>query len=104
MAGSTTNHPGMDANNLVLTLISEELKSRRFFNTLQEMGLEDSYYQPHLDEAILNCLGLNDERNETFDFYSSVMNEHAERIGIKSESVYAEAKVVLNKLRSLPQT
>jgi DNA-binding transcriptional regulator PaaX len=37
----------------IVFLIGEELKSRRFFSTLQKMGLDDSYYQPHLDEAIL---------------------------------------------------
>jgi hypothetical protein len=83
---------------LILLLISEELKSRRFFNTLQLLGLEDSYYQPHLDEAILTCLGLNDQSNETFDFYSAVMDGHAGLIGIKKELVEEQAWEVYEKL------
>lgn len=82
----------------ILTLISEELKSRKFFNTLLELGLDNSYYQPHLDEAILSCLGITDENNETYDFYYAVMNEHAEKIGIKEESVLEQAKEVYSKI------
>lgn len=82
----------------VLFLIGEELKSRRFFNTLMDLGLDNAYYQPHLDEAILACLGLTDDTNETFDRYSRVMNEHAQKIGIKPESVKAEAKHVYETL------
>lgn len=44
-----------------------------FFNTLQQLGLHDSYYQPHLDEVILECLGLNDGTNDTFDFYCAII-------------------------------
>jgi hypothetical protein len=86
---NTTDH--------IIFLIGEELKSRRFFNTLQEMGLDDSHFQPHLDEAIMACLGLDDS-NATLDFYFTVMSEHASKIGIKSESVTGEAKRVYEKL------
>ncbi|GCC51659.1 hypothetical protein SanaruYs_18870 [Chryseotalea sanaruensis] len=86
---NTTDH--------IIFLIGEELKSRRFFNTFQELGLDDSYFQPHLDEAIMTCLGLDDS-NATLDFYFAVMNEHASKIGIKSESVAEEAKRVYEKL------
>lgn len=82
----------------VITLICEELKSRKFFNTLQQLGLDDSWYQPHLDEAILSCLGINDHTNETFDFYYAVMNEHAEKIDKSIESVLTQAKEVHAKL------
>jgi hypothetical protein len=84
---------------LILSLISEELKSRRFFNTLHQLGLDNPHYQPRLDELILQCLGLTDESNETFDFYCAVMDEHAAQIGIKKESVEAQAKEVYEKLR-----
>jgi hypothetical protein len=84
---------------LVIFLISEELKSRRFFSTLQNLGLENSYYQPHLDEAILAATGLTDERNETFDFYCAVMDEHAGKIGINKESVAGQAREALARLK-----
>ena len=101
MVKPITIHPETDAESFVLTLISEELKSRRFFGTLQRLGLDDSYFQPHLDAAILSCLGIIDESNPTFDFYFAVMNEHAEKIGVKEESIREEAEQVLIKLRAL---
>jgi hypothetical protein len=84
---------------LAAVLIGEELKSRKFFNTLQQLGLDNSYYQPHLDEAILSCLGITDNSNETFDRYYAVLEEHAEKIGTKQESVEEQAKNVMFKLR-----
>lgn len=83
---------------LVLALLAEELKSRRFFNTLAEVGMDFSYYRPHLDEVILGLVGLNDEANDTFDFYCRVMDEHAGKIGIREETVREQAGMVYNKL------
>jgi hypothetical protein len=85
---SILNDPG---KNLTLFLIGEELKSRRFFHTLLQLGLDDSYYQPHLDEAILAFTGLTDESDATLDFYYAVMEEHARKIGTDKQSVGREA-------------
>jgi hypothetical protein len=60
--------------------------------------MDNPSYRPHLDDLILQCLGLNDDKNETFDFYCAVMNAHAEKIGIKEETVKEQAKVVYEKL------
>lgn len=90
----------MPTESLILSLLTEELKSRRFFNTLLELGLDNSYYQPHLDEVILQLTGLNDDRNETMEFFCSVMDAHAQQIGIKEEEVVAQARSVYEKLTS----
>jgi hypothetical protein len=84
---------------LIVALICEELKSRRFFSTLQLLGLEDSPWQPNLDQLIMQGLGLNDA-NSTLDFYFRVMDEHAGTIGTSEESVHAQAKEVYRKLKS----
>jgi hypothetical protein len=89
------------ATGLTLLLIAEELKSRRFFNTLLKLGLNDSCYQPHLDEAIFTCLGIRDDSNETFDSYCLIMDSHAEKIGVNKESVEEEAREALARLRNL---
>jgi hypothetical protein len=89
------------SESLLLALISEELKSRKFFGTLQQLGLDNAYYQPHLDAVIMQGLGLSEESNETLDFYYAVMEEHAGKIGIKQESVTEQAEVVLAKLKRI---
>ena len=87
---------------LILALICEELKSRRFFSTLQELGLEDSHFQPSLDEVIMLCLGL-DGANSTLDRYFRIMDTHAEKINYKPESVEEQAKLAYGKLTSFTQ-
>lgn len=89
---------------LVLFLICEELKSRRFFDTMQELGLDNSHYQPHLDDAILTCLGFCDDSNETFDFYYAVMEKYARKIDsdrqpIKTQALLAYQNLVEEKNR-----
>lgn len=86
------------AEELVLCLIKEELKGRKFFDTLQHLGLDDSWCQPRLDDLILTCLGLNDNTDETFDYYYTVMNEHAALIDEDSESVEKQSKEAYSKL------
>ncbi|GCC53499.1 hypothetical protein SanaruYs_37440 [Chryseotalea sanaruensis] len=91
----------LDSERLIIALISAELKSRKFFNTLQDLGLDDSWYQPHLDDTILSCLGIDDDTNETFDFYYDVMNKHAEKIDKTKSSVTKQAKAVYKKLKAM---
>ncbi|NBW38953.1 MAG: hypothetical protein EBR30_28840 [Cytophagia bacterium] len=96
---NTSGSQGMAVTeNHVLFLIGEELKSRKFFSTLQDLGLDDSWYQPHLDEAILTCLDLNDNTNEIFDYYYAIMNEHAALIDKSPASIEEQARVVYVKL------
>lgn len=76
---------------LVLFLIGEELKSCRLARGLDQAGFDYSPFQPHLDSAIMAALGLTDERDETYAFYFSVMEEHAEKIDQHSETIAREA-------------
>ncbi|HEX7015360.1 MAG TPA: hypothetical protein VF191_07580 [Cyclobacteriaceae bacterium] len=93
-----THHPdpgnGPDNAALALTLIGEELKSRKFFNTLHELGFEYSFFQPHLDHPILYSIGLDPGNDDVFDFYSDLMDKHSQLIGAEAKSVSAQAKEV----------
>jgi hypothetical protein len=76
---------------LALFLIKEELKSRKFFNTLHKVGLDHSHFQPHLDELILRSMGMDGEADEVFDFYYELMEKHSRRIRAERDSVEKEA-------------
>lgn len=76
---------------LTVFLIKEELKSRKFFNSLRDTGLDDCYYQPHLDELIMANLGLDDDRDETFDFYYKIMEKYSQKIEPDRESITEQA-------------
>lgn len=86
---------------VVLYLIREELKSRKFFRTLQNMGLDDCYYQPHLDELILRNLDLNDDSDETFDAYYQIIERRSKKISTDNDSIMKQALKVYYELIEL---
>jgi hypothetical protein len=77
-----------------LMLIAEELKSRKFFNALHELGFEYSFFQPHLDRPILQSIGLDPSNDDIFDFYSDLMDKHSKLISAETKSVNAQAEEV----------
>lgn len=81
---------------VALSLIKEELKSRKFFRTLQDMGLDDCYFQPHLDTLILNSLGMDEETG--FDAYYEIMERRSQKIDAGDESIVAQALEAYNEL------
>ncbi len=78
-------------NQLSLHLIREELKSRKFFGALQDMGLDDCYFQPHLDTLILQSLNMDDDTDETFDAYYEIMERRSKKIDIDNDSIMRQA-------------
>jgi hypothetical protein len=74
-----------------LYLIKEELKSRKFFSTLQTMGLDDCYFQPHLDTLILRSLDMDDELDSTFDAYYEIIERRSKKIDADNDSIMKQA-------------
>jgi hypothetical protein len=64
---------------LTLYLIKEELKSHKFFSGLRNLGLDDCYYHTELSPIILANMELNDETNETMDFYFALLDKYSQR-------------------------
>ena len=85
---------------LILFLIREELKSRKFFNGLMNVGFDYTPFRPHLDELIMAALGLDAEQNDVLDFYERVMDAHAELITEKQEAITSEARKVYEELKA----
>lgn len=79
-------------------LIKEELKSRKFFRALQEMGLDDCYYQPHLDTLILRSLDMDDDSDETFDAYYKIIEHRSKKISTDNDSIMKQALKVYHEL------
>ena len=76
---------------LLLYLIKEELKSRRFFNGLREIGLDDCYFQPDFSSIVLAYTGFTDEENATYDFYFNLLEKYSVMIEAADESVIKHA-------------
>jgi len=84
---------------LSLYLIREELKTRKFFNILREVGIEDCYYQPDLGTLILKSLGIDDGKDETFYNYSDLMDRCSRQIQPNYESIKKQALIVYRELK-----
>lgn len=80
-----------------LYLIREELKSRNFFNGLQQVGLEDCSFQPHLDTLILRFLGI-DGSDENFSEYMAIMEKRCRKIDADQMSITKQALKAYNEL------
>ena len=72
-------------------LIKEELKSRRLFLALHEVGLDDCYFQPHLDSLILRSIGMDDGKDETFGIYTGIMEKRSKKIEADYNSIMKQA-------------
>jgi hypothetical protein len=72
---------------LLLWLIHEDLKCRKFFDGLRAIGMEDSFYQPELGMLILKCAGFEKEIDETYDFYHDLLGRHSETMVADVQSV-----------------
>jgi hypothetical protein len=81
-----------------LYLIKEELKSRRFFEGLHKVGVDDIYFQPHLDKLILKSVGLDDGTDETSEFYFKVMERRSKKVLADNDSIVTQALKVYMEL------
>jgi hypothetical protein len=81
-----------------LYLIKEELKSRKLFHALHEIGLDDCYFQPHLDSLILRSVGLDDGSDETFMTYHTIVERRSRKIEADNDSIMKQALKVYNEL------
>jgi hypothetical protein len=83
---------------LILYLIREELKSRKFFSGLQRLGLDYCFYQPHLDKPILAAVGFDDPSEEVYKFYFKVIEKRSRKIREDEESITMQARKVWKTL------
>ena len=81
-----------------LYLIKEELKSRRLFDTLSQVGFDDSYFQPRLDSLILRSLGMDDDSHKTFDTYYEIMERRSKKINADHDTITRQALKAYHEL------
>jgi hypothetical protein len=79
---------------VTIFLIQQELKSCKFFAHLNEIGMGDSFFQPHLGTVILAQVGLEDGKDETMNFYVELIDKRSRKITGSNESVMKQAMKV----------
>lgn len=91
----------MNTDQVALYLISEELKSRKLFQVLNEIGLNESYFQPQLDELILQSIGLDGESDEIFEAYTAIMEKRSGKINANRKMTHRQAMKAYLELKNL---
>jgi len=86
---------------VALCLIKEELKSRKLFHGLHTVGLDDCYFQPHLDLLILHSMNIDDNSDETFLIYDKIMDKRSRKIRAGQDSIMKQALKVYHELLNL---
>lgn len=72
---------------LALFLIQSELKTRKFFHGLRNVGLDDCDYQCHFNALIADCIGLDDLRDEAFSRFDEILEKYSVKIEPDNESL-----------------
>lgn len=83
---------------ITLYLIKEELKSRKLFHALHEAGLDDCYFQPHLDTLILRSVDMDDGTDETFGMYYNIIDKRSKKIEADNDSIMKQVLKVYMEL------
>jgi len=83
-----------------IRLIQEELKSRKFFNLLREVGLSDCIYEPHLGDVILTSMKLNSGSDKMNNYFFELIERHSRKVRPFDDSLIKQATEVYEKLQS----
>ena len=76
-----------EKTDIVLFLIREELKARKLFYILQEAGMTDCDFEPHLDSLILQFIGIDDDNDAVFEKYCVIMEKRSKKIESDSNTI-----------------
>lgn len=87
----------------LLCLIKEELKSRKLFHALHSAGIDDCYFQPHLDTLIMQRIGLCDGTDETFRIYDEIIDRRSQKIEADNDSIMKQALKVYHELLNVKE-
>jgi hypothetical protein len=83
---------------LILFLIREQLKSRKFFDGLAALGLTDSYYQSHFESVILRKLEMDDGTDELYNFFTELIGKYSQGLDGENQTLVNAAMSVYREL------
>lgn len=86
---------------LPVFLIKEELKSRKLFQLLQEVGTTESDFEPHLDSLIFQVIGLDDDDDRISDKYFDIMEKRSKKLEADKDSIAKQAFKAYHELLAI---
>lgn len=76
---------------LILFLISAELKSSKVFDTLASLGCDDCYYKSDYCPVILNLMGFEEVTDELVGVYVKLVDKYSGKLEPGRESAGKQA-------------
>jgi hypothetical protein len=67
--------------------IREALKARKLFNTLCEVGFDDSYFHSDFSEFVLASIGFDDRPDDLYSWYSALLDKHSKKTEADNEKL-----------------
>ena len=86
---------------VTIYLIEQQLKSKRFFDDLESIGLGPYDFEPNLDHLILKNVELDDGTDKTYMPYSKVLDKHSEQLKPEFRAIQRQAVKMYNELMTL---
>ena len=86
---------------VTIYLIEQQLKSKRFFDDLESIGLGPYDFEPNLDHLILKNVELDDGTDKTYMRYSKVLDKHSEQLKPEFRAIQRQAVKMYIELMTL---
>lgn len=98
---SSHNNRLASQEQITIYLIEQQLKSRRFFDDLESIGLGPYDFEPNLDHLILKNVGLDDGTDTTYSLYAKLIDKHSQQLKPESKAIQKQAEKMYNELVAL---
>jgi hypothetical protein len=90
------------AEKAIIYLIREELKSRKLFGGLRDLGFDDDFYQTDLLEIIMPWIGFYWDQPDEYDFCNGLLEKHSALVVLDGAELLDEARRVYDLLSKIP--
>lgn len=82
-------------------LIEQQLKTRRFYDDLDDIGLGHYDFEPNVDHLILKNLSLDDGLDKTYKYYARIIDKHSKLLKPDRWQIRKQALRTYEKLVAL---
>lgn len=86
---------------VTIFLIEQQLKTRRFFDDLEHIGLGHYDFEPNLDHLILRNMDLDDGSDKTYAQYARILDKHSKQLKPDRDEIQKQAGDMYRKLLAL---
>ncbi len=67
-------------------LIKAELKTRKFFKSMEQIGFDTTLYLTDFSSLILNLVGFESRSDDVYDWYNKLLEDYIQRFELKDEA------------------